>query len=186
MLPPTLLQELDLTKLERVNGSYVSPELQETFSDVVYLCPLKNGWYAVQITFIFEHKSKVESRPHLQLLRYMLDAWSAQLMQIKSEKQKKTSYTEPNSSHPGVSRQRKLEKTQHEQLFWPRITTKFIGLSASVRLCFYPCYSHEQRANTGVGEGTIDQHFFDDEAYLEANVHFTAPSAHFYQFRGTA
>ena len=95
MLPPTLLQELDLTKLERVNGSYVSPELQETFSDVVYLCPLKNGWYAVQITFIFEHKSKVESRPHLQLLRYMLDAWSAQLMQIKSEKQKKRATLNP-------------------------------------------------------------------------------------------
>lgn len=95
MLPVELLQDLDINKLERVNGSYVSQELQETFSDVVYLCPLKNGLYAAQITFLFEHKSQIESRPHLQLLRYMLDAWSAQLTQIKSDKQKNRAKLNP-------------------------------------------------------------------------------------------
>ena len=81
MLPAELQQDLDLSKLERVNGSFVSPALQEYFSDVVYQSPLKIGNQAVVMSFIFEHKSKPEPRPHLQLLRYMLDAWTEQLHQ---------------------------------------------------------------------------------------------------------
>jgi predicted transposase/invertase (TIGR01784 family) len=79
MLPEELRQELDLERLERVNGSFVSPALQEYFSDVVYRCPLKRGGPEVCPCFIFEHKSKPEPRPHLQLLRYMLDSWEEQL-----------------------------------------------------------------------------------------------------------
>lgn len=81
MLPATLQQDLDLGKLERVNGSFVSPALQEYFSDVVYQSPLKIGKQSAVLSFIFEHKSKPEPRPHLQLLRYMLDAWTEQLHQ---------------------------------------------------------------------------------------------------------
>lgn len=81
MLPVTLQQDLDLSKLERVNGSFVSPALQEYFSDVVYQSPLKIGKQSAVLSFIFEHKSKREPRPHLQLLRYMLDAWTEQLHQ---------------------------------------------------------------------------------------------------------
>ncbi len=81
MLPATLQQDLELNKLERVNGSFVSPALQEYFSDVVYQSPLKIGNQSAVLSFIFEHKSKPEPRPHLQLLRYMLDAWTEQLHQ---------------------------------------------------------------------------------------------------------
>lgn len=81
MLPVELRQDLDLEQLERVNGSFVSPALQEYFSDVVYRCPLKSMAIEIRPCFIFEHKSKPESRPHLQLLRYMLDTWSEQLSQ---------------------------------------------------------------------------------------------------------
>ncbi len=81
MLPTELRQDLDLERLERGNGSFVSPALQEYFSDVVYRCPLKSTATEIRPCFIFEHKSKPESRPHLQLLRYMLDTWSEQLSQ---------------------------------------------------------------------------------------------------------
>jgi predicted transposase/invertase (TIGR01784 family) len=81
MLPAELREDLDLERLERVNGSFVSPALQEYFSDVVYRCPLKSTATEIRPCFIFEHKSKPESRPHLQLLRYMLDTWSEQLSQ---------------------------------------------------------------------------------------------------------
>lgn len=85
MLPGELHEVLDLSKLERVNGSFVSPALKEYFSDMVYQCPLKlpergEGVYPI---FLFEHKSKYTSRPHLQLLRYLLDAWDEQLQNKK-------------------------------------------------------------------------------------------------------
>jgi predicted transposase/invertase (TIGR01784 family) len=79
MLPADVLATIDLEKLERINGSFVSPALQPSFSDVVYLSPLRDDKHSIYLSFIFEHKSKPESRPHLQLLRYMLDAWNEQL-----------------------------------------------------------------------------------------------------------
>jgi predicted transposase/invertase (TIGR01784 family) len=85
MLPIELLDELDLTQLERINGSFVEPSLQESFSDVVYQCPFKNQYQEVNLSFILEHKSQPEPRPHLQLLRYMLAAWTEQLNQKKGK-----------------------------------------------------------------------------------------------------
>jgi len=81
MLPPALLQILDLKKLKRVNGSYISPTLREFFTDIVYECPVKGDDLKIAISILFEHKSSPEKFPHFQLLRYMLDAWEEQLKQ---------------------------------------------------------------------------------------------------------
>lgn len=81
MLSPALLEVLDLKKLKRVNGSYVSPTLREFFTDVVYECPLKGSELKISISILFEHKSSPEKYPHFQLLRYMLDAWEEQIKQ---------------------------------------------------------------------------------------------------------
>lgn len=43
------------------------------FSDVVYAATY--GDQKLEICLLFEHKSKPEKFPHLQLLRYMLEAW---------------------------------------------------------------------------------------------------------------
>jgi predicted transposase/invertase (TIGR01784 family) len=85
LLPSKLHQVLDLSKLERVNGSFVSPALKEYFSDMVYQCPLIEAGQVESVCpiFLFEHKSKYTSRPHLQLLRYLLDAWDEQLQNKK-------------------------------------------------------------------------------------------------------
>ena len=78
LLPQDVHQTLDLSQLERMNGAWVTPELEEYFSDVVYRCPLKEGKSKVWISFLFEHKSSIDVFPHLQLLRYLLDAWQEQ------------------------------------------------------------------------------------------------------------
>ena len=78
LLPQDVHQTLDLSQLERMNGAWVTPELEEYFSDVVYRCPLKEGKSKVWISFLFEHKSAPDGFPHLQLLRYLLDAWQEQ------------------------------------------------------------------------------------------------------------
>lgn len=83
MLPTRVLEHLNLNKLERINGSFVSPALREFFSDIAYQCPMDAKHQQVMLSFIFEHKSNPEPRPHLQLLRYMLDAWDEQLKQKK-------------------------------------------------------------------------------------------------------
>ena len=83
MLPAALLEKLDLRKIKRINGSFVSPSLREFFSDVAYQCPLLDSEKQVMVSFILQHKSSPESKPHLQLLRYMLDSWEEQLKQKK-------------------------------------------------------------------------------------------------------
>ena len=52
MLPAELCHDLDLERLERVNGSFVSSALQEYFSDVVYQCPLKSTSFKINPCFI--------------------------------------------------------------------------------------------------------------------------------------
>ncbi len=42
-LPAPVIKELDLKGLERVNGSFVDPNLSEHHSDVVYRCPLAHA-----------------------------------------------------------------------------------------------------------------------------------------------
>lgn len=84
MLPVELQKDLDFNSLTRTNGSFVSPTLQEYFSDVVYRCAFKGSTKSIFISFIFEHKSSVEPYPHLQLLRYMLDTWEEQRKQGKA------------------------------------------------------------------------------------------------------
>jgi len=83
MLPSELVEELDTSKLERTNGSYISPALREFFSDLVFECPLKTVGLQLSVSLLFEHKSNPETYPHFQVLRYMLDTWEEQLKQKK-------------------------------------------------------------------------------------------------------
>jgi predicted transposase/invertase (TIGR01784 family) len=83
MLPAEIIQTLDTSKLKRVNGSYVSTTLREFFSDLIFECPLKNIDQRLRISLLFEHKNNLETYPHFQVLRYMLDTWEEQLKQKK-------------------------------------------------------------------------------------------------------
>lgn len=76
VLPESLQARLDLDQLHLRNGSYVDETLEEHLADLVYDCPIRKGSTA-RIAFLLEHKSYPEKRPHLQLLRYLLNAWQA-------------------------------------------------------------------------------------------------------------
>ncbi len=82
--PTKILDKLDLETLELDTTEYVDNKLRTNYSDVVYNC--KYGNTQIKISLLFEHKSYIESYPHLQLLGYMLKIW---LKQIK-QKQKLT------------------------------------------------------------------------------------------------
>ena len=51
-----------------------------TYSDLVYNCKYGNN-IDIKISLLFEHKSRPEKFPHLQLLGYELKIWEAQIKQ---------------------------------------------------------------------------------------------------------
>ena len=69
--------KLDLDTLKLDKNSYLTEELKESFADVVYNCIyLGDSDVELKIALLFEHKSRVESFPHIQLLKYILGIWS--------------------------------------------------------------------------------------------------------------
>ncbi len=74
-LPPEVVEKLQLEQLSLETTNYISDELAECFSDIVYNCPYGKDGQEVQISLLLEHKSYVSPYPHYQLLRYMLSIW---------------------------------------------------------------------------------------------------------------
>ena len=80
-LPAGVATLFDLDSLVIQKDSFVNPELQEHFSDLLYKVALKGGSESY-IYVLFEHKSQPETRITLHLLRYMVRVWD------QAEKQK--------------------------------------------------------------------------------------------------
>ncbi len=80
-LPAEVATLFDLDSLVIQKDSFVNPELQEHFSDLLYKVALKGGGESY-IYVLFEHKSQPETRITLHLLRYMTRVWD------QAEKQK--------------------------------------------------------------------------------------------------
>jgi predicted transposase/invertase (TIGR01784 family) len=72
-LPAELLPLLSLDKLEIEKDSFITPELQEYFSDMLYSVDFSG--HAGYVYILFEHKSYKENWIGLQLLEYMLQCW---------------------------------------------------------------------------------------------------------------
>ncbi len=84
-LPKEISNHIELETLTLENTEYVDKELKKYCSDIVYTCKYKNNdeEVEVEIALLLEHKSTPEQYPHLQLLRYLLNAWESQLKQGK-------------------------------------------------------------------------------------------------------
>ena len=75
-LPKALSSRFHLDTLEQQKESYLDKNLNQYFSDVVYT--VGYGKSKVTLTLLLEHKSYVPPHPWLQLLQYMVNAYSAQ------------------------------------------------------------------------------------------------------------
>lgn len=69
-LPAALLAEVDLTTLTIAKDTYVSPDLRQTYSDLVYTARYRDS--ELHIYLLFEHKSQPDHWVLLQLLRYIV------------------------------------------------------------------------------------------------------------------
>ena len=79
LFPKHLREKLDLSTLELDTTTYITTELNEYYSDIVWRCQLLNKKKSVHICFIFEHKSYVPDYPHVQIGDYKQGAYNKQL-----------------------------------------------------------------------------------------------------------
>jgi predicted transposase/invertase (TIGR01784 family) len=79
MFPQKWTNKLDLDSLKLESVSYITNDLKNFFSDIVWLCQLKGSDEYVQVAFLFEHKSYVPDYPNLQILDYKRGGYNTQL-----------------------------------------------------------------------------------------------------------
>jgi len=82
--PEEIIKKLDLSTLTYDNTSYISEELKEYFSDIVYNCVYRET--VIKISILFEHKSYPVPYPHIQVLQYLLKIWETNIKQGESFK----------------------------------------------------------------------------------------------------
>ena len=66
-VPKNILDKLDLDTLELDSNSYITDELSEFFSDMVWQCRYKKSGRRAKVSFLHEHKSYKPKYPHFQL-----------------------------------------------------------------------------------------------------------------------
>ncbi len=86
-VPKELAEKFHLDTLQQQKESYLDKNLQQYYSDVVYT--VGYGKSRVTVALLLEHKSYVPRHPWLQLLQYMVNAYTAQAAQTKQTKLKR-------------------------------------------------------------------------------------------------
>ncbi len=79
LFPKHLRDKLDLSTLELDTTTYITPELADFYSDIVWRCKMKDSEKMVHTCFVFEHKSYVPDYPHIQIGDYKQGAYNKQL-----------------------------------------------------------------------------------------------------------
>jgi predicted transposase/invertase (TIGR01784 family) len=77
-LPMEIVALLDLSKIEQVKDSFIDPALQEHLSDLIYRVPMRSGSEAY-IYALIEHKSSPDKWVGVQILRYEVATWDAEI-----------------------------------------------------------------------------------------------------------
>lgn len=99
-LPKGLSENLDLDTLRQENTSYITGDLQEYFSDIVYSCRWKQLESHTYISLLLEHKSYQPDNIFIQLLRYLSESYHHQYQ----EKQRPLCLVLPIVVYHGASR----------------------------------------------------------------------------------
>lgn len=82
-LPQSILQVLDIDTLEPQKDSFINPELQENFSDLLFKVNI--GKQQGYLYLLFEHKSYSDKGTAFQLLKYMVEIWDAKRNKEKAK-----------------------------------------------------------------------------------------------------
>ncbi|EMN90201.1 Rpn family recombination-promoting nuclease/putative transposase [Leptospira weilii] len=76
-LPSEVVKLLDLENLELSESSFISEELKQEQTDLLFQIPLKSG-NKLNVYLLFEHKSYLENAIYIQLLGYLTEIYRNQ------------------------------------------------------------------------------------------------------------
>ncbi|WP_442496206.1 Rpn family recombination-promoting nuclease/putative transposase [Leptospira interrogans serovar Icterohaemorrhagiae] len=76
-LSPEVVKLLDLEKLELSESSFISEELKQEQTDLLFQIPLKSG-NKTNVYLLFEHKSYLDNSIYIQLLGYLTEIYRNQ------------------------------------------------------------------------------------------------------------
>lgn len=76
-LPEALIEMVDMSTLEPQPTSYISKELQEQFTDLLFRVDISGQ--EAYVYFLFEHKSYQDRMVIFQVLKYMIAVWEAKI-----------------------------------------------------------------------------------------------------------
>lgn len=82
LIDPEVVENLDFTRAQRVNRSFILADLQKQESDVIFRVPVRMGGGGpaeVWVYVLLEHQSSPDREMPLRLLLYMTQLWSIQL-----------------------------------------------------------------------------------------------------------
>jgi len=78
-LPLFISENLDFETLTQTSESYISKQLRETFSDVVFSCKLKDADQYVKVSLLIEHKSYIDKYTPVQIGSYIFSGLQKQV-----------------------------------------------------------------------------------------------------------
>lgn len=82
-LPPEIIKILELDSLVKIDGSFITKDLKEKFTDIIYQVRInKKDTY---IALLLEHKSSPDKLTALQVARYIIEFWAKEIKQGKKE-----------------------------------------------------------------------------------------------------
>jgi predicted transposase/invertase (TIGR01784 family) len=80
-LPGDVSALLDIPHMEYANTSFISPELEETFADIVVRIPFKSKSGHAFVSLLLEAKSQPEKYTIFQILSYLANGYATQIKQ---------------------------------------------------------------------------------------------------------
>jgi hypothetical protein len=178
-----LSEKFDYDTLKFCPDSYITPELAHYYADRVWSIDFKNAEAILNLLLLFEHKSFIPKRVHIQLLRYMVEEWTKQieeqleaLLALKKKGQKKREKIKLVLILPIIlyHGKRRWQNPRFEDLFGeiPAVLKRFLP-DFDFILIDLSKYSDQQIIDTEAGLLVnmllLMRHSFDS-AYLAKNV----------------
>lgn len=78
-LPAALKAEIDVESMTIVKETYITEELQEYFSDLLFQFTLRNSKKKLVVSLLFEHKSNPDKHVLVQVGHYIFNQWTKEL-----------------------------------------------------------------------------------------------------------
>jgi len=82
-LPEPITRHLDIDSMRFEPNNFIPDHLKEFFSDILISLPVRNRLQRAEIYVLLEHKSYPDEMVILQILRYMVETWSAHELKNK-------------------------------------------------------------------------------------------------------